>query len=122
MPVGPRRIARVSFWRGFVTAILVLEWLVLGWLLRAAPMMGRLVADFGPVELPRLFEVVTSMEYAIACLAGLVVAALLAGWLPRTPGARVVGLAGVAVVGAGLIAFTWYGLYSPLFELTGRIR
>ena len=112
----------MSFWRGFVTAILVLEWLVLGWLVRMAPAMKAMVADFGPVALPSIFEVVTSTGYAIGCLVGLVAAAVLAGWLPRTPGTRVLGLVGVAIVAAGVIAFTWYGLYSPLFELTGRIR
>jgi hypothetical protein len=112
----------VSFWRGFVTAILVLEWLALGWLVRAAPMMERMVADFGPVELPRIFLVVTSTEYAIGCLVGLVVAASIAGWVPRKPGARVAGLACVAIVGAVLVAVTWYGLYSPIFELSGKIR
>lgn len=112
----------MSFWRGFVTAIVVLEWLVLGWLLRAAPEMERMVEDFGPVELPRIFVMVTSTGYAIGSLAGLVVVASLAGWLPRTPGGRVAGLASVAVVGAVMIAVTWYGLYSPIFELSGRIR
>jgi hypothetical protein len=112
----------VSFWRGFVTAILLLEWLALGWLVRAAPEMARMVADFGPVELPRIFLAVTSTEYAIGCLVGLVIAASIAGWVPRKPGARVVGLACVAIVGAVLVAVTWYGLYSPIFELSGKIR
>jgi hypothetical protein len=113
----------VSFWRGFVTAILVIEWLVLGWLVRAAPAMKEMVAEFGAsVELPRVFVLVTSTGYAIGCLAGLVVAAVIAGWLPRRPGARVAGLASVAGVAAGVIALTWYGLYSPIFMLTGNIR
>jgi hypothetical protein len=112
----------VSFWRGFVTAILVLEWLALGWLVHAAPAMKAMVADFGSVELPRIFVVVTSIEYAVGGLVGLVGAALLAGWLPRKPGARVLALACVAVVAAGVIAFTWYGLYSPIHMLTGKIQ
>lgn len=112
----------MSFWRGFVTAILVLEWLVLGWLVQAGPAMKEMVADFESVELPRIFVLVTSTEYAIGCLLGLVVAAVMAGWLPRKPGARVAGLVGVAVVAAGVIAVTWYGLYSPILMLAGNIR
>ena len=112
-----------AFWRGFVTAILVLEWLVLGWLVRAGPGMKEMVAGFGAsVELPRIFVLVTSTEYAIGCLVGLVAAAVMAGWLPRKPGARVAGLVVVAVVAAGVIALTWYGLYSPIFMLAGNIR
>jgi len=112
----------VSFWRGFVTAIVVLEWLVLGWLVLAAPAMKAMVADFGEVELPWIFEVVTSTGYAIGCLVGLVGAAGIAGWVPRRPAARVAGLVGVAVVGAVVIGVTWYGLYSPIFMLAGNIR
>lgn len=112
----------MSFWRGFVTAILVLEWLALGWLVRAAPAMKAMMADFGSVELPRVFVVVTSTEYAIGCLVGLLGAGLLAGWLPRKPGARVLALTSLAVVAAGVIAFTWYGLYSPIYALAGNIQ
>lgn len=51
-----------------------------------------------------------------------IAAGLLAGWLPRKPGARVAALVGVAVVAAGLIAFTWIGLYAPVHALAGRIQ
>jgi hypothetical protein len=112
----------VNFWRGFVTAILLLEWVALGWLVRTAPAMKAMVADFGSMALTPSFVVVTSSEYAIGCLAGLVGAGLLAGWLPRKPGTRVAALVGVAVVAAGLIAFTWIGLYSPVHALAGRIQ
>jgi hypothetical protein len=112
----------VGFWRGFITAILVLEWLSLGWLVRAAPAFEAMVADFNAVHVPWEFTLVTSSAYAVACLVGLVVAALLADRLPRAARARVLGLAAVAVVGGAVVGFTAYGLYSPIFAVAGSIR
>jgi hypothetical protein len=112
----------MSFWRGFITAILVLEWIALAWLVRAAPVMRAMLADFGDAELPWVFSVVTSTTYGVVCLVGVVGAALLADRLPRTAKTRVLGLASVAVAAGAVVAFTWYGLYSPIFALTGKIR
>lgn len=112
----------VGFWRGFITAILVLEWGTLAWLVRAAPTFVAMVADFDAVHVPWVFSLVTSTAYAVACLVGLVVAALLGDRLPRTASARVLGLAGVAVVGGAVVALTWYGLYSPFLAVAGNIR
>jgi hypothetical protein len=113
----------VSYWRGFISAIVLLEWLALGWLLLAAPEIEAMVAEIGPsAQLPGIFVVVTSTGYALGCLVGLAAAAVLAGWLPRRPRARVLGLATVAIAMAGMIAVTWYGLYSPIFMLAGNVR
>jgi hypothetical protein len=111
----------MSFWRGFITAILVLEWIVLGWLVHAMPAIEAMVAEF-QAQPPQVFTLVTSPTYAVACFVGLVGAALLADRLPRAAKTRVVGLASVAVLTAGVIALTWYGLYSPIFALAGEIR
>ncbi len=112
----------MNFWRGFLTAIVLIEWMVLGWFVHSAPTFVAMVADLGLEHVPRVFSLVTSGAYAVTCLAGLVAAALFADRLPRGAKARVVGLASVAAVGAGLVALTWCGLYAPIFEISANIR
>lgn len=112
----------VDFWRGFWTAIVGLELVaILVTLWRFAPQFTVMVDQTGVVP-PPLFAIVTTQAYATLVPATLVVLALAANRLPRTPTGRVVGSGAVAFAGAVALGVTLWGLYSPIFALAGRIQ
>ena len=115
----------MDYWRGFVTALLMVELLAFGYLAFAALAVERMIADFGELDglsRPTAFVVVTSGWYPVLAGGALGVAAVFADRRSATGRARVIGLGVVCLVGAVVVAFTWHGLYSPIHALTDAIE
>lgn len=112
----------MDYWRGFFTALAIVELLGLAYLARAGSAMVTMMAEFGELHRPAAFVIVTSGWYAVTAGLGLAAAAVLADRKSASGRARVVGLAVVCLVAAVVVAFTWYGLYSPIDALAGAIE
>lgn len=112
----------MRFWQGFALALVVVAALAMaaiGWVL--VPSFVQLVRDFEAV-LPWPFALVSTPAWSAGWALGLPAAALVVLRRVRDPKWSVLGLVGLAIVGAAVVAFTLVALYGPLYEPTARIQ
>jgi hypothetical protein len=113
----------MQFWRGFLAAMLTIELAGLALVfVRVVPAFVEMMADVGEAARMPVFVLVTSREYAITSVVGLVVLAVAADRLPPDPRSRLVALGVVAAIAGGVLGFTLYGVYAPIFAIAGNIE